>query len=300
MPALEGAHLPTEARKWLATIHARLLEADEVRPGVVIVIDFENLNTIFANSGSSFTAMLSNLEFVERDTWRLFISRAQQGATFREQIRERALDVEVRHAGIIAEGLAFALTAGGVAVSTSHDPPWDSPTVQVDVDRLGPSGGVETKVGIEIAHVSDPLHWTFHEAAVLFPESDRTQSIDDLWPSLSARFTRVRFTRRVKSQLSALDEMPRLAVLDRIVELQMALRRWDQKSERQPIWGSNVSPESATRRKHCWFENDDGNMAEYSTHARFTPGAGRIHFRFLDGDSLGKIEIGYVGPKLGV
>ncbi|MEU3217046.1 hypothetical protein [Streptomyces sp. NPDC006971] len=63
----------------------------------------------------------------------------------------------------------------------------------------------------------------------------------------------------------------------------------------EPEWQSKVTPEGETRKRVCRFA-DDGEQETFHLHARFTPGAGRIHFRTIGEE--GKIRIAHVGGKI--
>ncbi|MFB9178278.1 hypothetical protein ACFFX1_09090 [Dactylosporangium sucinum] len=85
---------------------------------------------------------------------------------------------------------------------------------------------------------------------------------------------------------------------ERLAELQVAASAWDTQAAPAPEWLSRVTSESQTRLKLCTFDDDEGVARIYDMHARFTPGAGRVHFRMDRGN--GRLTIGYIGEKLGI
>lgn len=115
----------------------------------------------------------------------------------------------------------------------------------------------------------------------------------DLYPRLS-------FLDGVRKQLNELESESLDQVLLRMAELADCVDEWAELPEgarpHQPQWRSKVTPESRTRRDDCYFL-EGGVRKLFDLHARYTPGAGRIHFR-VDGSEL-RIVVAYVGWKLG-
>lgn len=299
-PALEGQHLTTIARGWLVSIGDRIREADDVGAGAVLMIDFAALDSAFADEGAALTALVYALSPAERDTWRLVYSRIDRGKTNQLRFQEAANAIEVLFGEVEAKGVALAIAADALTVSASSEPPWDGPFLASTVSRLDDAGEMSVEVGHEAPHVSAAPHWASHESSLLHGAVAQASGRGNLWTSLSSSLTRVRFTKAVKGQIASLGAVELDSVLKRIIELQVSLRHWNPSAENQPTWASKVTPESESRRKHCWFQGDDGVLREYSMHARYTPGHGRIHFRFLDGESIGCVEIAYIGEKLGI
>jgi hypothetical protein len=59
-----------------------------------------------------------------------------------------------------------------------------------------------------------------------------------------------------------------------------------------------VTPEAEQRKRLCMFVDLDGIERLFDWHARFTPGAGRIHLRLVPEE--GKARIAHIGLKLGI
>jgi hypothetical protein len=86
-----------------------------------------------------------------------------------------------------------------------------------------------------------------------------------------------------------------------------SVAEWNPVNDKEPRWRTKVTPESESRvtkgkyDKHYWLEEDDGQRYFYGTHARMTPGPGRIHFRLVPATppTPGLAIIGYIGRKLG-
>lgn len=58
-----------------------------------------------------------------------------------------------------------------------------------------------------------------------------------------------------------------------------------------------AGPVTAQRKRLCLFRDLDGEEECFDLHGRFTPGAGRLHFRLVPEDKA--LRIAYIGAKLG-
>ena len=100
---------------------------------------------------------------------------------------------------------------------------------------------------------------------------------------------------RTEAQLSDLDSRWVVPVLRCLEKLEAAAATWDPDIMAEPEWQTKVTPESETRKRVCRFE-DDGKLETFHLHARFTPGAGRIHFRLVGEE--GRLRIAHIGGKI--
>jgi hypothetical protein len=152
---------------------------------------------------------------------------------------------------------------------------------------------------VETVHASHPDHVEEHgdwlEHACRQPVADGA----DLWRRRGELFPRLDFLPRVEGQLRALQASNPWfgAVAQRLEELNAALGDWDPANTPEPQYRSRVTPEHAQRKRLCRFEDLDGEARVFDLHARFTPGAGRLHFR-LDPEPR-RAVIAHVGRKLG-
>ena len=87
-------------------------------------------------------------------------------------------------------------------------------------------------------------------------------------------------------------------VADKLRQLEDAVSTWNPETAPFPDWPTHVTPESERRKRLCWFVDGDGEVHCYDLHARFTPGAGRIHFRLAPERTTGRIIVAHVGPKI--
>ncbi len=86
-------------------------------------------------------------------------------------------------------------------------------------------------------------------------------------------------------------------VFNRLVSINGSAQQWAAGHVSYPVWESKITNESETRKAECKFTDDEGEKRTYEVHARYTPGAGRIHFRLDEDRRL--IEVAYIGLKLG-
>jgi hypothetical protein len=83
---------------------------------------------------------------------------------------------------------------------------------------------------------------------------------------------------------------------DRLRELDDTVAEWDPTEQAFPAWRSKVTPEGATRKRQWTFKDDSGVERLFDLHARFTPGAGRIHFCLVP-ETERRMLIAYIGLK---
>ncbi|TDD34699.1 hypothetical protein E1287_16060 [Actinomadura sp. KC06] len=59
-----------------------------------------------------------------------------------------------------------------------------------------------------------------------------------------------------------------------------------------------MTPESASRRRYCEFEDFDGVVQLFEWHGRFPPIPGRVYFRLVPEQR--KATVADIGSKLGI
>ena len=138
-----------------------------------------------------------------------------------------------------------------------------------------------------------------HGAAVLAARQARALDGVGLWRAREELFPNLRFAPRVRDEVEALlrGEATFAAVVDRLAGIDRAVGAWRARSDGHPIYPFQVTPESASRKPKVMFEDGTGRTRCFGDHARFTPGAGRIHF-ILETEPHRHALIGYVGPKV--
>jgi hypothetical protein len=254
--------------------------------------------------GLSFAA-ISELEGgITKERWR-YIQGRRNIAPFSSSIDVQipGLDEEFRIEGESCLGLGVAVSSGQLAVSFQTDKRWDVERIQLIRYRLledDLSGDVvEDTCQLEVVHACRPSHAEVHSQFVGDLALPDPFSGADLWADRENRYPSLQFLPCVEDQLRSLG--PGGAVVsqvhDRLCELNAAATEWDPACSPFPAWRSNVTPEGEQRKKLCMFTDDDGETRCFDLHARFTPGAGRIHFRLVP-DSRA-LRVAHVGAKLG-
>ncbi|HDS1134067.1 hypothetical protein N5D13_10375 [Stenotrophomonas maltophilia] len=121
----------------------------------------------------------------------------------------------------------------------------------------------------------------------------------EVWKRRGELFPSLKFLRRVESDLLkvAASGGGISQIFNRLVSINGSAQQWAMGGVAYPVWGSKVTNESETRRADCQFSDDNGDNRVYEIHARYTPGAGRIHFRLIE--EFRMVEVAYIGLKIG-
>lgn len=199
-----------------------------------------------------------------------------------------------------AKGLLFAALLNTSAVSFASAPLWSDADVSVVLEEIDEIDGVIqiTQKNRLVANVSSISHIALHKRRLLEFGAESLGNAKELWAKKADIFPSLRFLSRVEGQLYSAcgDNLARQQIIQRLVELERAVGEWDPQLQQFPEWCSKVTPEGERRKRLCDFMDDGGVTRCYDFHARYTPGAGRLHFRLIpEGRAL---EIGYIGPKL--
>ena len=254
-----------------------------------------------AEDGRSLGAVMGSQGGRARDQWRYFQTlRNHAPFTAAPSLTMVVDSEEYHHNGVPAQALGLAAANRQMAVSWRGDH-WAEHLVAVvrsileefDSGELGMSE--ET---VEVVHSSEPDHVVIHEEFLRRVALPEPFSGEEIWQDRAELFPSIRFLPRVEAQLSSMDAggAKFRAVLNRLEELDTAVRSWT--SGPRPEWKTKVTPEGEEGKKHCWFRDEDGSNDCYETHARFTPGAGRIHLRVIGDPPSASIVIGHIGTKL--
>ncbi|WP_175016939.1 hypothetical protein [Massilia sp. YMA4] len=199
----------------------------------------------------------------------------------------------------LAEALVFCAKNGGVAISLSTDARWMKSLVAIRSSELSHTGEifiVENNVG----NVSAEVHAT--EILYRHRQLVRSQlSPESLWKMKAEAFPFLSFGLDVEKQIKMIGRANFDVILARLVELDEAAEEWKKKGGANPIWRSDVTPESNSVMKNTdlresrVFKDAAGKRQLYEWHARYGS-AGRIHI-FFDGQTK-IVEVGYIGHHL--
>jgi hypothetical protein len=204
--------------------------------------------------------------------------------------------IEGRVGDLSSMGLLVAHLMKSVALSFASSEHWNRPLLELTTLEMDDDANVHEEK-LDVPHVANAAHVAVHQGLISQFGFDRIKSGAQLWDARAELFPHVTFLAKVEEHLNGIGEGFAFAqVYDRLLSLEAAISDWNSSGSSAPVWKSKVTPESETRRKLCEFVDDAGVSHCYEMHARYTPGAGRIHFRVIDGRRL--IEVAYVGEKL--
>ncbi|BCJ57160.1 hypothetical protein [Micromonospora endophytica] len=234
-----------------------------------------------------------------RDAMR-YLRGMNQRAPFREVAPADLRDgTEYFHEEQAAEGLGTAHQVGGLAVSLPLAQPWEETSLRLSQRGLAENdaGTVTlTETEVDVRHASRAAHVDRHRQWLCDSELTRIHTGAELWEAREDIFPHLRFLPRVAGDLHRLAPAWLQPVKERLAELELTVADWVPSAEAAPQWRSKVTPESESRKALCRFVDTDGQAHLFDWHARFTPRAGRLHFR-MDG-ARQQFVIAYIGAKL--
>lgn len=235
-----------------------------------------------------------------RDLWR-FIRSMQSRAPFSAVLPAGAGEgVEYRWEQRVAKAIGAAHLMDGLLVSLLVAECWNVPWLFADRSILSENDGEVTVSDdkVQVRHAAADGHLIVHDEWL-----KRTGVLDlrngaQIWEERAALFPNVQFLPRVERQLRELRP-------DWVTPLAWELRRiddsladWDVSVRSVPVWRSKITVEGEQRKLLCRFTDLDGQVRVFDLHGRFTPGAGRVHFRLVPEE--GKARVAHVGLKLGI
>lgn len=236
-----------------------------------------------------------------RDMWR-FIRSMQNRAPFRDVLPEGAGDgVEYSWNGRAARALGGAHLMDGVLVSLLVDDCWDVPwtrAVRTILAQGGDGGVTVADDEVDVRHASTTEHAAVHEDWIKQAGVFDLRSGAELWETRAAVFPHLEFLPRVEPQVRELRPDWLIPVALELRRIDAAIADWSPSLRPHPAWRSLITPEHERRRALCRFGDLDGAVRVFDLHGRFTPGAGRIHFRLVT--EARRARIAHIGLKLGI
>ncbi|WP_159001288.1 hypothetical protein [Streptomyces sp. SBT349] len=233
---------------------------------------------------------------------RQYIKALRNRAPFAEVLPRDPVpgDVEHEYAGERVEGIGAAHLLDGLAVSLPVSTAWHRSWLEVTVRTLVESdeGHVVMREATEpVRHGSRPVDLKAHERWGRSSGLHAIGSPTQLWAERADFFPSLRFLPRARQDLESLQPPAFVQVRGLLARLEESVARWDPSAAAVPAWqGAKVTPEHEQRKRLCSFTDEEGEKHCYDWHGRFTPGAGRLHFRLLPGERA--LEIAYIGPKI--
>ncbi|MBD9703212.1 hypothetical protein [Streptomyces caniscabiei] len=207
--------------------------------------------------------------------------------------------LEYRYEGEEVLGLGAAHFMDGIAVSLPVAHAWQRPAVTVERTELveldDESMEFEQET-VDVRHISAPQHVDDHLTWIRESGLSRAATGRQIWERKADLYPHLQFLPRTEVQLDDLDPRWVVPVRRCLERLDAAAATWDPATTHEPVWQTKVTPEGETRKRVCRFEDLDGKTRTFHLHARFTPGAGRIHLRPV-GEN-GKVRIAHIGSKI--
>lgn len=236
-----------------------------------------------------------------RDLWR-FIRGMQNRAPFSDVLPEGAGGgVEYSWNGRDARAVGGAHLMDGVLVSLLVDDCWDVPWARVVRTTLAESedGGATVQDDeVDVRHAATTDHADVHAEWLQQAGVPCLRSGAELWESREGLFPHLQFLPRVEKHIRDLRPDWVTPVALELRRIDAAIADWDPALRPFPTWRSLITPEHEHRRAFCTFTDLDGTKRIFDLHGRFTPGAGRIHFRLVTRER--KARIAHVGLKIGI
>ena len=219
-----------------------------------------------------------------------------------EEFQQRRDLFEGKFDGSRAEGLGFAYLLCGLAFSILSEPCWDSPLLDLEVEKLDPESEKLSVHCETLRHFSRSRHLSDEHAFWIeerIRASVRTGS--ELLQRSRILFPNLVFCKGAHKQLedSAASSMPLSSVLEHLFELEKLANAWVQ-GEFNYSNIHNASPESPSTMSRFGeqrrFVCPDGQRRTFEWHLKSLPNPWRIHI-WADSRQK-KILIGYVGRHL--
>ncbi|MGW7127842.1 hypothetical protein ACWGIA_05700 [Streptomyces bobili] len=207
--------------------------------------------------------------------------------------------LEYRHEGETVLALGAAHFMEGIAVSLPVTPAWQTSSLLLDRSELVelPDGSLAFEHDVvDVRHISAEPHVDEHRAWIRRLSLARAATGRQMWELRADLYPHLQFLPGTEIQLSHLDPRWVVPVRRCLERLDASAATWEPAASVEPDWQSKVTPEGETRKRVCEFLDLDGEWRTFHLHARFTPGAGRIHFRLIGAE--GKIRVAHIGSKI--
>jgi hypothetical protein len=216
--------------------------------------------------------------------------------------QERARGMDCSCGGKPANGLMAAYLLDGLAVSFASAPEWRDAFVTITLEELL-EDDIEHREEV-LHHASSPAHVTelHHEWITERTRLPTPNSGAELWSRRSEYYPSLLFCDAVEGQLQhyRTGALEVTQIHKRLVELDSYTQRWTSGGFDPTAIACKVTQESQETLNQYAAERTflcpDGQQRPFEWHARFTPGAGRLHF-YPDAEAY-RIIVGYIGPHL--
>lgn len=253
--------------------------------------------------GISYYHIIQDSSLIEDEDLRTFM-KSSLGTLFQEEEIEDVYyitDMNVNNIPCKGLGIASENVTNSVAVSFTHEQ-WNLPEYTVSITLLDEEACPEFLLS-KTRNVCNESQCHLHKDSLLQQKLFQIQTGNELWLKRNELFPNLCFCDSVKTQMKTLKNATSelRQVIIKLKELQtVAARCMAGKGIQESDFSSKVTYESKSRerelRDKLTFLCPDGKEHLCSWHARYTPGAGRIHFYPVESNQL--FYIAYIGPKI--
>lgn len=244
------------------------------------------------SSQISLSSFLSHAEI--REEVRVLMSMANRAPGFKADD-----GIEVRSQFGVCWAAQAAYELDGIIVSIAQSEEWKLSFLDVSVSQISEAGEVFDE-NLPLEHVFDSASCEEHRSVIESRGRGVPQGgVREMWARRAELFPSLTFLARVEGDIEAVATSGSgfLQIYNRLNSIEASSRAWRAGDVSYPVWNGKITNESDSRRALCDFTNEEGTSFNYQLHARYTPGAGRIHFRTVD-ETKG-CEIAYIGWKIG-
>jgi hypothetical protein len=265
-------------------------------PGVALVAA-EPVPALLTRVAPSWQADARN-----RDKRLMLLQLASKSPISSKGLAQRMGELQYDYRGSPAWGLGGAHLVDGLAVSLPTAARWSAAALTLDrhVAVEDDDGDVVIVADeVEVRHANHASHVEQHRSWLARRGLRDVHTGPQLRAESSHLFPFLRFLPQVHEALDRLEPRYLDSVKKLLLGFQEAVRDWDASDMTGPQWPVKVTPEHQQRKEECWFDDPvTGRREKFDQHARFTPGEGRMHFRW-DAQAR-QVVIAHLGRKLGI
>lgn len=257
------------------------LELHSIQPLVSINMGNQRTLSSLRNDGNT------------REEWQFLRGLENRAFDLSGELHDLTIDYE--HKGVECVGLGLAHATDALAVSF-EGADWSESSLELVCRELVNDGELsESHVCVRHAareeNLADLLEWLRRIPLKNYASGE------DMWEGRADAFPSLLFLPRTQQQLASLKNGSEALgpVNLRLWQLEHAAQNWEP-DRGLPSFLSKVTPEHEQRKNLCQFESIASGMQSFDLHARYTPGAGRIHIWCNPENHT--IEIAHIGHKL--
>lgn len=279
-----------EAKENVSKLIKLLREIKKVRSG----LELHSIQPLVSiNMGNHRTLSSLRTDGSTREEWQFLRGLENRAFDLSGELHDLTIDYEHKGAECVGLGLAHAIDALAVSFEGAD---WSESSLELVCRELANDGELsESLVCVRHAateeNLADLLEWLRRIPLKNYASGE------EMWEGRAEAFPSLLFLPRTQQQLASLKNgSESLSPVNlRLWQLECAAKNWEQ-DRGLPSFLSKVTPEHEQRKNLCQFESIASGMQYFDLHARYTPGAGRIHIWCNPENHT--IEIAHIGHKL--